>query len=285
MQKISTYLYKNRYQLVADLAGFLTEYKIVYQRQIKVYKGIDNVIEFDIKNADQKRIDLSDLSDIQMNIMDHNGYALATSPYTVTPFDQTTLKGIASVTIPADDIAGVDDQFLTFSVSATKDTAPVLLYGDTKFGAAGVIELISKAFPIERGIETYDDFYGLGSFDNKNIAYASSAVHLKFRQAVKPVKVNLVVSCINFVGSLWIEATKDETIGNESFTYRGDRLFEATYSSPENGEIEISDLEIGEYKYLRVRWSKLMPQYVDPPPVNPTPDNVISKFTVEYLLS
>ena len=273
MQKISTYLYKNRYQLVADLAGFLTEYKIVYQRQIKVYKGIDNTIEFDVKNADQKRIDLStlDAGSIQMNIMDHNGYALTTSPYTITPLDQETLKGIASVTIPAEDIASIDNQFLTFSISATQDDVPVLLYGDTKFGATGVIELIGTAFPLVRGIETYDDFYGLGMFDNKSIAYSSSSIHLKFRQAVKPNHVHIVVTCTDFIGELWVEATKDEVVGNESFTQKGTRLFEDTYTVAQNGDIDLPIIMIEDYKYLRVRWSKLG-----------TSEGKVTQFTIEF---
>jgi hypothetical protein len=273
MQKISTYLYKNRYQLVADLAGFLTEYKIVYQRQIKVYKGIDNTIEFDIKNADQKRIDLStlDQDSIQMNVMDHNGYAILSSPYTITPLDQLTLKGIATVTIPAVDIANIDDQFLTFSVSATQDSAPVILYGDTKFGAAGVIELIGTAFPIERGIEKYDDFYGLGSYDNKSFNYSSSAIHLKYRQAVKPNHVHVIVNCTDFIGNIWVEATKEEVVGNEAFTYKGTRLFEETYTSSQSGNIELPILLIEEYKYLRVCWSKLA-----------TVTGKVNNFTIEF---
>jgi len=273
MQKISTYLYKNRYQLVADLAGFLTEYKIVYQRQIKVYKGIDNTIEFDVKNADQKRIDLSTLDEdsIQMNVMDHNGYALPNSPYLITPLDQETLKGIASVTIPAVDIADIDDQFLTFSVSAAQDSVPVLLYGDTKFGAAGVIELIGTAFPVVRGIETYEDFYGLGTFDNLSIAYSSSSIHLKYRQAVKPNHVHIIITCTDFIGEIWVEVTKDEVVGNESFTYKGTRVFEDTYTVAQDRDIELPIIMIEDYKNLRVNWSKLG-----------TSAGKVNQFTVEF---
>lgn len=100
MQKISTYLYPNRIELLADLAGFPVEYTNVYQRTVKIYNGIDNTIEFDIKNADQKRIDLDDLTPIELNVMDASGTALPNSPYTVTPLDQATKKGLAYVTIP-----------------------------------------------------------------------------------------------------------------------------------------------------------------------------------------
>ena len=59
MQKISSYLYPNRVEVLADMASFNVEYTNVYQKNVKIYNGIDNTIEFDIKNADQKRIDLA----------------------------------------------------------------------------------------------------------------------------------------------------------------------------------------------------------------------------------
>jgi len=53
MQKISSYLYSNRIQLMADVivldSAYPVEWKIVYQRPIKIYKGVDNVIELDVK--------------------------------------------------------------------------------------------------------------------------------------------------------------------------------------------------------------------------------------------
>ena len=78
MQKISSYLYPNRIQLLANLASFNVEYTNVYQRTIKIYKGVDNVLEFDIKNADQKRLDLITtplVSNLKLNLMDEIGRA------------------------------------------------------------------------------------------------------------------------------------------------------------------------------------------------------------------
>ncbi len=69
MQKISSYLYPNRILLTTDLAVHPTEYRIVYQRKFKIYKGLDNELLLDIKNADQKRIDVSNKT-IKVVIMD-----------------------------------------------------------------------------------------------------------------------------------------------------------------------------------------------------------------------
>ena len=102
MQKILTYLYPNRVQILADLTSFNVEYTNVYQRNVKIYNGIDNVLEFDIKNADQKRLDLNSFESIQLNIMDSNGIALPNSPYYMELLDT---KGLATATIPLDDLS------------------------------------------------------------------------------------------------------------------------------------------------------------------------------------
>ena len=114
MQKIQSYLYPNRIIVTADLAGFTTEYKNVYQRNVKIYNGVDNVIEFDIKNADQKRIDLATLKGLKLNVMDSQGNALSKSPYTLTP---TTLTGIAKTVIPVDDLLDLSAQYLKYRIT------------------------------------------------------------------------------------------------------------------------------------------------------------------------
>ena len=58
----SRYLAPNRIDLLANEAGHITEYKPVYSRQLNVYKGIDNVLEFRLLNADQKPLDVDRLS-------------------------------------------------------------------------------------------------------------------------------------------------------------------------------------------------------------------------------
>ena len=53
MQLIPRYLVSNRITIVVNETGFVTEYRPVYNRQLQVYKGIDNKIEFRVLNADQ----------------------------------------------------------------------------------------------------------------------------------------------------------------------------------------------------------------------------------------
>jgi hypothetical protein len=255
MRKISSYLYPNRIQLLADVAGFTTEYTNVYQRNIKIYNGIDNTLEFDIKNADQKRIDLGTLSNIELNVMDSQGSALPNSPYTITPLDQTTLKGLASVVIPQDDLVELSPQYLKYSVSASKSGADVLLYCDSRFGAVGTIELVGDAMPTLRDDRVYDSF--TAEIDLKGTpTYHSSAIPVKFYEAVKTATIDFDIQLSGLVGSIWIEGTKNSTINTEAFK-NADFLWSSTYttSAPGNGHPTIPSINVGDYQYFRVSYT------------------------------
>ena len=259
MRKISSYLYPNRVQLLADLAGFNVEYTNVYQRTVKIYRGVDNVIEFDIKNADQKRLELLTspiITDLSMNVMDAAGNPLPNSPYTITPSE--TLKGIATAVIPMGDVADLNHQFLKYSVTATKDSSTIPLYADSRFGALGTIELVGDAVPPEAPISkvlTYNSF--TAEIDLKGIpTYHSSAIPVKYYEAVPSTNFSFAVDLIGFTGSVWIETTNKSTINLEAFKNVSNYLVSETFDnytgtwSPDTIDTSGTD-----YQYLRVSYT------------------------------
>ena len=253
MQKISSYLYPNRVILLANVAGFPVEWTNVYQRTIKIYNGIDNTIEFDIKNADQKRIDLSTLSNIELNVMDSQGTSLPNSPYSVTPFNQTTRKGLASVTIPQEDLVELSDQNLKYSVSATQSGNDVLLYCDSRFGAVGTIELVGNAMPTFRDGRTYDSF--TAEIDLKGFpTWHSSAIPAKFYEAVPTETLQFDVDVKGLTGNIWIEATKQSTINTEAFK-KGDIVYSFPDCNDTTDILSSPTLTIGNYQYFRVSYA------------------------------
>jgi len=253
MQKISSYLYPNRVILLADLAGFPVEWTNVYQRTIKIYNGIDNTIEFDIKNADQKRIDLDTLTNIELNVMDAQGIALPNSPYTITPFDQTSRKGLASVTIPQDDLIDLTSQNLKYSVSANSNGNNVLLYCDSRFGAVGTIELVGSAMPVDRASRTYDSF--TAEIDLKGFpTWHSSAIPTKFYEAVPTTTLQFDIDVKGLTGNVWIEGTKKSTINTEAFK-TGDIVYSFSDCNDTTDTLSSPALNIGDYQYFRVSYA------------------------------
>jgi hypothetical protein len=228
MQKISSYLYSNRVQLLADVvaldAAYPVEWKIVYQRPVKIYKGVDNVITLDVKNADQKRINIFGKT-IRVVVMDQAEKEINT--YTATVLDDGStvdaLTGIATVTISESDLDDLQPQFLKFSVyMVNSDTTKTLLYGDSKYGSHGTIELLGGVIPKVRPVQTYDDFqqetnYQGLTFQERIITYYSSAIPVKFYEAEPTTSAEITVTLTDFVGTVGIQGTKKATIGHEAF--------------------------------------------------------------------
>ena len=258
MRKISCYLYPNRIELLADLASFNVEYTNVYQRNVKIYKGVDNTIEFDIKNADQKRLELvtapsavpptvAAVTDIVLNVMDAQGNALPNSPYAVTP---TSVKGIASATITSDDLTDLDDQFLRFSVTGIKGTETVILYADTRFGMAGTIELISDGMPIPKKEQVFTTYTGEIDLDG-NVINHFSVIPAKFYEAVKTEQLSFRIKVTGFIGTIWLEGTTNNTISVNSFLH-ATRLRSQTFDVATTTTVYFSNVNVDDFAYFRV---------------------------------
>ena len=332
MQKIQSYLYPNRVRLLADLAGFTTENKVVYARTIKLFNGIDNVIEFDIQNADQKRIDLSELTELKLTLMDTEGHELPSSPYNLTLYSSATatgaivtggtikttftnvsiptanitgtfsvnsqlrgtaivgpviissinedidsgtttlgityasqtvahatgvsvnsiVKGLAKLTVPHDDLANLNNQFLKYSVTAKDHTnTDVILYNDSYFSAVGTIQLINNATPQVRKNVVYDRFSGEINFMG-NVINHSSAIPCKLYEAVPTNTLQVTVDYTGFIGEIYVEGTDDSTISVESFKHSTHtQIISTTTKTTGTTTIQI---EIGSFNYIRISW-------------------------------
>lgn len=267
MQKISSYLYPNRIELIADLVGFTVEFTSVYQRNVKIYNGIDNTIEFDIKNADQKRIDLTTLSVISLNVMDASGTELPNSPYVVNPIPAK--KGIAYTTIPQIDLDNLTPQFLKYSVTAVKDGRDVMLYADARFGAVGTIELIGNAMPTFRDSKIYNTFTGEIDYMG-NVIYHTSAIPATFYEAVPTSQMSFEIAITGFIGKIWLEGTTSSTISVNSYLH-AQPLASQTILLPRSTPVIFNNVDIAYFKYFRIL-------YQGNSPVNPT--GKVDKVTV-----
>jgi aspartate 1-decarboxylase len=171
MQKISSYLYSNKVDINLDLASSPMEWRIVYQRNVKIYKGYSNTIELDIKNAQQKRFDVSALT-MKCLIMDD----LNQEVYTANVVHSGSV-GLATFTIPASAVVNLTPQFLKYTVYVlNQDTTRRIVYGDTQFGATGHMELIGNAAVIVPAPEVIKTFTYLENTTEPIRTYYSESV-------------------------------------------------------------------------------------------------------------
>lgn len=143
----SRYLVSNRINILANEAGYVTEYTPVYHRNINVYKGITNKLEFRLKNADQKPVPL-DAYTIYFKAFDENQQQVLEYNSNSVDVTKNALTGLFTVAIRESDLLNVKQQYLSYIIylqDANDNT--VLTYTDEWFGARGTIYVDGSALP------------------------------------------------------------------------------------------------------------------------------------------
>ena len=218
MQLIPRYLVNNRTDIVVDMAGFTTEFRPVYTRQLKVTRGIDNALEFRVLNADQKPIDLANYTakfiafDENKNVViTHDGVNSAT-------------KGVTTITITENDLLNLKQQFLSYNIYLVDNTTDdkVLTYNDAYFGNGATMFIDGLTFP---GPKTSKEatFTGLET----NIVDADPGVNGNEALHTAAVYAN------GYVGDITVQATlDDQSAGNISWADVTTLTFTGTETEP-----------------------------------------------------
>ena len=143
MKLIPRYLVNNRTMLVCNEAGSTTEYVKVYQRDLPVYKGISNTLEFQLKNADHKPMSLANKT-MKFNAYDENNRLVIQHDGEVLVAN----KGLFKVVITENDTLNLKQQYLKYNIHAVdSNNNTQLTYADEQSNASGTIYLSSEAFP------------------------------------------------------------------------------------------------------------------------------------------
>lgn len=154
MQLTSVYLYPNKIDVYTNsIAGWKTErYRQVYQRNLKIYRGVDNKIDIHVKTSDQKPQNITGYNFVLAVVETETQELLLT-----TECDPRSVSlGKLTATITADDLISIDPGFYQYSV--VKETrSPVdsteytvtnreVLYLDSQYGTQGVLEVHGNVY-------------------------------------------------------------------------------------------------------------------------------------------
>lgn len=147
--QLSRYLVSNRVHILANEAGHVTEYKPVYHRNVNVYRGINNTLEFRLKNADQKPLAVDDYT-IHFVAFDQERRQVLKYSSNNNSGDITKLAptGLFSVTIRENDLVNINQQYLSYTIYLEDaERRQTITYTDEWFGAEGTILISTAAFP------------------------------------------------------------------------------------------------------------------------------------------
>ena len=144
MQHIPIYLYDNNITLLYSNAGVPNRGDKVYQRDLKAYKGVDNAIKLQVKNNDQKKVDMSS-KNLQFNIVDR---ANRVNYVTKTAENINATSGVFEIVLSDNDLRDLSAQWYNYSITVIGEAGDKsVAYVDDAFEAKGNIQIIDAVYP------------------------------------------------------------------------------------------------------------------------------------------
>ena len=147
MQTVSRYLLNNL--VIVGITGYHGRNPVVYDRRIKLYKGVSNPISFTFKNEDQKAQDIT-AKTFEFNLIDsETKQSVVTRNLTILDDGSTiTKKGTASITVTEGDLLTLDAKFYNYAIrEVAADNTRIVTFADSFYNAAGTIEVLDGAYP------------------------------------------------------------------------------------------------------------------------------------------
>jgi hypothetical protein len=151
MLNLPIYLYENKLTVILDLDATIRGVnQVMYQRDLKIQKGVKNQIQIQFKNSDQKRIPIAITQVFVFSMFDALNQRLLIEKQLEIIDDGTVLtKGLALLTLTESDTIDLEKSSYQYSVRARDaDGTYTSAYTNTYYGVAGTMQLLDDVYPV-----------------------------------------------------------------------------------------------------------------------------------------
>lgn len=143
MYSTNVYKFKPRQVVVLYSGNSTRRYQIVYAKNLTLNKGVDNIIQFQFLNQEQKFIDISNF-DITFRLINYTGKEiLFRKALTAT----LPLTGIAELITNSSDLEMIDTQQCFYSLEINDGTYDLPVFVNSEASARGVIQIVDSILP------------------------------------------------------------------------------------------------------------------------------------------
>ena len=150
MYSTSVILNIPRQLVVLNIGNSPRGYHNMYAKNLTLHKGVDNRIQFQFINQEQKPVDITDQS-VKVRIISSEGDKLLLTKVLVPLLP---LKGITELQITAQELLDITAQKCYYSLEIPLDTFNVPVFMDDNSGARGDITIVNSVLPKYVGATT-----------------------------------------------------------------------------------------------------------------------------------
>ena len=216
--KLPIYLYPNVVQVILDLDYNNRIYQVMYQRELKLQKGLKNTIQLQFKNSDQKFLNISTGSFVCQLFDSTDNRDLVCKPVIVLDDGVTlALRGLGEVVFTPSDLEQCQSTFYQFVVKAVDPTDGTFVptYANTYYGIAGTVEVRHDILPTlipsqEVDASAFQQFYDADYGVQKYEYYSGNLFaypQYKSNEALQTIAIYMT----NYSGQVLIEGTLENT--------------------------------------------------------------------------
>lgn len=186
MQYSPVYLYPNVIKVYTNaLDSWSGGFNKVYQRTLKIYRGTDNKLDLQIRNGDQKAVDVTG-SNLVFNLFVRETQELLLKKDCVETNDSSLQKGKVTVTLSEQELSDLEPGFYNFTVHVEtreslglqeyKVVSKNSLYVDSQYGVIGTIEVRGEIDGLPSSSNEYIAFNKHVDIDNVQDTWYTSSI-------------------------------------------------------------------------------------------------------------
>lgn len=149
MQTITNYYYDNVIPVLwDDDPSIIQRNRVVYTPPIKIYKGVNNLLKIEMKNSDQKPVNLTGYV-LTFNIVDDYVFNDASTVLTTNVTVTNAALGQGYVVITDYDLVQLTREQYNYNVVINESCwGNIATYVDDNYGAAGQLIVSDSAYPV-----------------------------------------------------------------------------------------------------------------------------------------
>jgi hypothetical protein len=254
MQLIPVYLYPNKIDVFTNsVSDWKTErFRQVYQRNLKIYRGVDNRIDIQVKNLDQKPYDITGFV-VLLNIVEpETQELLLQKECEIKSLDQGKIYALLS----ADDLLLINPGYYQYSLiketrSSVDSTDYIVLareamYLDSQYGTTGTIEVYGNIYGEPKPSIVIREFREDIDQDlNTTAVYYSSIIDANPQLSTESTVHTFRFYMTDYNGELIIQGSQNE--GANPFDWKDIIVYDVVSSNLQYATIT------GKYNWLRIK--------------------------------
>jgi hypothetical protein len=211
MQSLPVYLYSNTLDVILDLDPIIKGVnRVMYQRDLKIQKGIKNKVRIQFKNSDQKRIPINQNDVYVFSLFDATSQRLLLEKQLTILDDGTTLttRGLAELVLSESDTMDLDVSNYQFSVKYQDSDGTYLpAYSNTYYGVPGFLTVAQDVYPVLQPSQEVVAFERVFDDSIHKYQHRSGNIYAYPEYNSNSALHTAAVYMTNFKGTLKIEGT------------------------------------------------------------------------------